>query len=1375
MSTKIKGKQLLEQSITQENLYLVDPVNSYEAATKQYVDDRNKLSGLTDVNINSLVNSDVLIYNNSSQKWNNYRFSAFTEDTYLYKQDGEPSGFIDRTSSVIALNTITREFKIEPTSSSFNYFNNSRLYNITTAITYTVPNALNSNFIYFNETNTFTQSTTPWSFNGTTQIAYIFWNPSGNTTGTVASPTYSPDGFMLEERHGHTMDWATHQRLHNDPGTVVVSSGFLLGGYTVQPGTATFATNTFSISSGGIADEDIITVLPNFNDPSSDVNSRYTIFYRLGTNPSDWRWFKNWSLPYISGATYITYNQNNVGSYQLTQLGSNQYVNYYLFGVPSVDTGMSYIIIPGQAVYTSLANAQAESVISLDFGNLPFTEIVALYKITWRANNTYTTTLGRTRIETAPTRIVGTRVTISGLISPTNHNSLSNRTDPDSHPATAISTDVTNFNRNLTSSDTDVQLALVKFNDYIGHLSGLTDVSITSLSSEQILIYSATTQKWTNRDTIDSSTIYYTKSEIDTMFSGVATTGNTVTTNTTQDITAAKYFKVGLFVTGLTIDGVEFKPTQYVTTGTTQNISGQKTFNSAVFMLNGLYVSGTTTFVNTQNLNIKDNLILINSGETGSGVTLQYAGIEVDRGSSPRYGFYFDENGDYFRVGVTGQTQAVATREDVPLDGGVAIWNASNYIFETSNINNNFLSANTYIPSDSNFLSANTLFSNGLTKTDNLIELGGTLTKDTNIDGRYNLYLGGTEKLYGFRIFTSGNTTNNTLNLSNNQCLLQSDYNNITTQLNFFGGVAYLKVNDIDEPYNFGHIGLTKSDIAIQISYGLSNSSSYQLSSEEGIIIYDEIWQRGVTYKNDYSSNYTDRSLVDKEYVDLKTSGNTDLTNYYTKTETDSNFLSATTIIVTANMFLSANTSYYTQVQANSNFLSANTYLGFVTTGTTQTISAIKSFTNGLTASTIYLDTATPKLIFNNGSLSAPSNINTSANGDRAILWNGTGYKGAWGFNNYEQWFQGTSSSNQSTFAFRFYAGANSAPVDLLSFGQGSNVNGFVWNETGLNLNARFETPGNSHMLFVQGSTNRVGINNSSPGYTLDVSGDTNIQGQLLINGSVVYYTKTETNGNFLSANTYIPTSTDFLSANTSYYTQVQANSNFLSANTILSAGSLSGLTDVAINSLVDNQVLVYSATTETWYNTDTIDLMTLLNLSGLTDVNINNPSSGQVLTYNGSVWVNSGISSTDLSNYYTKTQSNANFLSANTSYYTQVQANSNFLSATTVITLPTVIQNISSGTTTFNSETKTIDTTNISYKLVKYDYVIYSGTTNMRGGLITIINNETITKANEVVTEDIGNTSTVTFTTDIDGSDSRLRVISSTSGWEIKYIKHII
>jgi hypothetical protein len=55
-------------------------------------------------------------------------------------------------------------------------------------------------------------------------------------------------------------------------------------------------------------------------------------------------------------------------------------------------------------------------------------------------------------------------------------------------------------------------------------------------------------------------------------------------------------------------------------------------------------VKGTDTLIESENVRIKDNLVTINNGEGGSAITLNEAGIEIDRGFTPNAKFIFKED-----------------------------------------------------------------------------------------------------------------------------------------------------------------------------------------------------------------------------------------------------------------------------------------------------------------------------------------------------------------------------------------------------------------------------------------------------------------------------------------------------------------------------------------------------------------------------------------------------------------------------------------------------------------------------------------------------------------------------------------------------------
>ena len=57
-----------------------------------------------------------------------------------------------------------------------------------------------------------------------------------------------------------------------------------------------------------------------------------------------------------------------------------------------------------------------------------------------------------------------------------------------------------------------------------------------------------------------------------------------------------------------------------------------------------LVVEGSTVIIEATNLDIEDNIIVLNKGETGAGVTLDYSGIEIDRGSLGEASLIWNEN-----------------------------------------------------------------------------------------------------------------------------------------------------------------------------------------------------------------------------------------------------------------------------------------------------------------------------------------------------------------------------------------------------------------------------------------------------------------------------------------------------------------------------------------------------------------------------------------------------------------------------------------------------------------------------------------------------------------------------------------------------------
>jgi hypothetical protein len=80
-------------------------------------------------------------------------------------------------------------------------------------------------------------------------------------------------------------------------------------------------------------------------------------------------------------------------------------------------------------------------------------------------------------------------------------------------------------------------------------------------------------------------------------------------------------------------------------------------FDTNVVVINGnLDVRGNTTVISTTDTAIKDNRIVLNSGELGAGVSAGTAGVQIDRGSLANVSIIWNESVDAWQVTRDGST-----------------------------------------------------------------------------------------------------------------------------------------------------------------------------------------------------------------------------------------------------------------------------------------------------------------------------------------------------------------------------------------------------------------------------------------------------------------------------------------------------------------------------------------------------------------------------------------------------------------------------------------------------------------------------------------------------------------------------------------------
>lgn len=85
----------------------------------------------------------------------------------------------------------------------------------------------------------------------------------------------------------------------------------------------------------------------------------------------------------------------------------------------------------------------------------------------------------------------------------------------------------------------------------------------------------------------------------------------------------------------------------------TKRVSDQYKISAPAIILDGnLTVTGSTTSVEAVNSTVTDNIIVLNSGEVGAGVTSGSSGIQIDRGSSDDATILYNETADVFELKV---------------------------------------------------------------------------------------------------------------------------------------------------------------------------------------------------------------------------------------------------------------------------------------------------------------------------------------------------------------------------------------------------------------------------------------------------------------------------------------------------------------------------------------------------------------------------------------------------------------------------------------------------------------------------------------------------------------------------------------------------
>jgi hypothetical protein len=291
------------------------------------------------------------------------------------------------TTCTIAFTNATRTFTITPTGANFKVYIQGLEYVFTTAQNVTITNSEGLWFIYIDATGTITASQTYWDLSAVAAVAYVYWDV-----------TDSQCIFFADERHMITMDWRTHQYLHNTIGCRY-ASGLAISGYTLN--TSGDSNVEVGFSNGICYDEDLEFLIsngvsgtpastPNFYNMPLTKPATIPVFYQIG-NTGVWRKHSttNFYL-YPDSNPRPYYNLLTGSTWSLASTPSGDYVSYWIFASNDIDNPI--IAIMGQQINTTLTNAvnnDVYSALSIASSGLPFVEMKLLYQIILSVSNAY--------------------------------------------------------------------------------------------------------------------------------------------------------------------------------------------------------------------------------------------------------------------------------------------------------------------------------------------------------------------------------------------------------------------------------------------------------------------------------------------------------------------------------------------------------------------------------------------------------------------------------------------------------------------------------------------------------------------------------------------------------------------------------------------------------------------------------------------------------------------------------------------------------------------------------------------------------------------------------------------------------------------------
>jgi hypothetical protein len=393
-------------------------ISGHSHTSSNITDFNSSVSGLLPVK-NITAGYDISITNTSGTY-------SIASTNLVHVDSKQPQGFVNRTDSRISVSG--NIFTIEPTGSSYSYYNQGIKVVKTSGDSLTIPNITQINYIHFDTVNNqISNKTTSFDFSGDIPIAYIAWNSGVGPSGQMT--------FFAEERHGIVMDTSTHKWIHNTFGMQYVD-GLSIGNYVLGGNGSSNTHATISIGNGTLYQEDIQI---NITDSSStdpfcqelSPIAQIPVYYHDGTTG---QWVKNTATDYpvkygANGPQYNLLTGSTWTTPYVSPGGQTRYFAAWILATNQIDDPI--ISIMGQRYDGSEGAAENNnSWADVNLTNLPLSEVKPLYRLIFAADSNSYTNVPKCRLMSILDIRVAVISTIAG-VAQNDHGSLFGLGDDD--------------------------------------------------------------------------------------------------------------------------------------------------------------------------------------------------------------------------------------------------------------------------------------------------------------------------------------------------------------------------------------------------------------------------------------------------------------------------------------------------------------------------------------------------------------------------------------------------------------------------------------------------------------------------------------------------------------------------------------------------------------------------------------------------------------------------------------------------------------------------------------------------------------------------------------------------------------------------------